>query len=270
MTFNLHTAFSEAMLNFQTMLKYSLGYYEHAKTAFDSTESLSSIKRAYYSTGNYYKAAEYQQKLIDRDSSRTNDWMAIGSYKMMSGEYEPALAAFNKADELDTTNQMVSFNLALYYSIKDENDKAREILINNVSNQKGARAQGETRVRLANILNESEVKSDLELAAAHYNHSLNYFLQSLQSNSSVPSLYMWAGIAYLGLHDYGNAINYLHSAEFMETRPFYQGMIYLWLGKAYLANDEPEQAREFFSQVLTVYAADYHQTEARKYLDQNK
>ena len=92
----------------------------------------------------------------------------------------------------------------------------------------------------------------------------------LQANSSNSSVYMWMGIAYLGLDDYTNAINNLHIAEFLESRPFYQGMIALWLGKAYLNSNNSEQAKEYLAQVLSYASADYHQVEAKELLNQIK
>lgn len=266
-TFIIHTSFAELMLNYDAMLRYSLGYYDIAKTSFDTTEALNRIKRAYFSTGNFYKTVEFQQKIVNYDTTRAKNWMALGSYKMMVGEYDEALECFTKAKSLDSVNQMTNFNLALYYIIKKDNAAAKELLINNLSNQKEAQAQGESRLMLANILNQSDEKSNLEKAAEYYNQGLSIFAQMIQSNSSAPSLYMWCGIASLGLYDYANALNYLHTAEFIETRPFYMGMINLWLGKTYLANEEPEIAREYFTKVLSEYSADYHQKEAREYLD---
>ena len=74
-----------------------------------------------------------------------------------------------------------------------------------------------------------------------------------------------AQAAYLQA-DYQQAVNilknYLPRADQQK-----QAEINLWLGKTYLANEEPEIAREYFTKVLSGYSADYHQKEAREYLD---
>jgi hypothetical protein len=54
---------------------------------------------------------------------------------------------------------------------------------------------------------------------------------------------------------------------FLESRPFYIGMINLWLGKAADLRNKRELARKHFSEVMAVPSAAYHQDEAQKYLD---
>lgn len=266
MTFSIHSSLAEMMFNYETMLKYSNGYYNNALTAYDTTESLNSIKRAYFNRGDYYKTADYMKKIIKRDTTNQIEWMALGSYRMMCGEYDEAFECFTKAKSLDSLNHMINFNLALYYSIKGENNKARKLLVNNITNTQGTPAQGETLVLLANILSQSEKKSDLEKASEYYSLAIRIFNQSLQTNPSASPLLMWSGIAYAGMYDYKNALDFLHTAEFIETRPFYIGMINLWLGKVNIATGDKDIAGEYFNKVLSNLSADYHQNEAREYL----
>jgi len=72
----------------------------------------------------------------------------------------------------------------------------------------------------------------------------------------------------LGLDDAANAYNHLQVALFLETRPFYQGLTTLLLGKTADVMGERELAREYYGQVLALPAAAYHQAEAQKYLDE--
>jgi hypothetical protein len=75
---------------------------------------------------------------------------------------------------------------------------------------------------------------------------------------------MWLGICYLGMGDTGSAQDYLTTALFLETRPFYQGMIELWLGKVADVRGEHDVAREHYGRVMSLPAAIYHQDEARE------
>jgi hypothetical protein len=54
---------------------------------------------------------------------------------------------------------------------------------------------------------------------------------------------------------------------FLETRPFYQGMIKLWLGKVADIRGERRVARDYYQQVLAGASAHYHQEEARRLID---
>jgi len=71
----------------------------------------------------------------------------------------------------------------------------------------------------------------------------------------------------LGLGETGNANNHLQTALFLETRPFYLGMINLWLGKAADVMKDHAVACGFYEKVLSLPSAEYHQQEAKKYLD---
>jgi uncharacterized protein HemY len=91
--------------------------------------------------------------------------------------------------------------------------------------------------------------------------------QQLRLHRASPTAYLWLGIAFLGLGDTGLAAERLRTALFLETRPFYLGMINLWLGKVADALGDRAAARDSYGKVLMLPSADYHQKEARKYLD---
>lgn len=267
----MYYAFSteaEVMLNYKLSNTYNLGYLNAAKTQDDSLRALDLLKRSSFFLGNYYKAAEYQQELLKVNDTNATGWMALGSYEMMNGEYDKSLKDFQKAESLDTASQMIKFNLALYYVNRGDDKKARELLMTNFSNDKGSSAQGESRVLLANILKNSKNKSDREQAGKYFLQAVNMYKGLLEANPSAPSTYMWLGIAHLGLYEYDKAINNLHIAEFIESRPFYVGMIQLWLGKAYLAAGNKEEAKKYFSKVFSTSSAVYHQDEAKKLLEE--
>jgi tetratricopeptide (TPR) repeat protein len=139
-------------------------------------------------------------------------------------------------------------------------------LINNLSSGKGAKAQGESLVMLAEILNHTDVKSNQEKAAQYYKQAVRIFTQSLQANNGATPLLLWNGIAHAGLYEYDKALDYLHTAEFVENRPFYLGMIYLWLGKVYQADGNNDEAKIYFTKVLSNLSADYHNSEAQELL----
>ena len=68
----------------------------------------------------------------------------------------------------------------------------------------------------------------------------------------------------LGKDDTSNANDQIISAIFLETRPFYQGLGYLWLGKLADLRKEREVAKEYYAKVLELPAAKYHQAEAKR------
>lgn len=105
------------------------------------------------------------------------------------------------------------------------------------------------------------------MAVTYYNEALPMFDQQLRIRKASPTAYLWLGIAFLGLGDTDMAAEYLRAALFIETRPFYLGMINLWLGKVADALGDRATARDLYSKVMLQSSADYHQKEAQKYLD---
>lgn len=262
---------SEMMMKYDLMHTYNIAYFENATSINDSLRALGNLKRSAFFTGNYYHAVEYQQQLIDlMPTERAIDWMALGSYSLMAGTDNQALSYFTKAFEVDSTDNLVKFNLALYYKTIGNSKKAKEILLSNFSGIKGAGTQGETRIILADILAESDKKTDQEAAGRYYQETINLYTRMIQSNNSLPSAYMWLGKSYLGIKDYENAINNLLVGRFIESTPFYLGMIDLLLGKAYVASDNIELAEQYLTSVISSTSAVYHQTEAKELLEQLK
>ncbi|MCK4573897.1 MAG: hypothetical protein KAU36_05975 [candidate division Zixibacteria bacterium] len=257
---------AEQTLNYNLFLKYSRAFLDNAATRPDSLRALGLVKRAYFFTGDYYRATDIERTMLAIDSTAAMEWMALGTYLMMNGYYAEAYTNLAHAKSLDTASQVIDFNIALYHMCQDDTATAAQILTDNLSGEKGAMAQGETRVVLANIYKTSDDKNKRELAERYYREAMSGFQQTLQVHSSSPSLYMWLGIAQFGLDDPEAAVRDFETALFLETRPFYLGMINLWQGKAYLAAGHEAQARECFSAVLNQASADYHQREARQFL----
>jgi tetratricopeptide (TPR) repeat protein len=105
------------------------------------------------------------------------------------------------------------------------------------------------------------------MAITYYNEAVPMYDQQLRLYRASPTTYLWLGIAFLGLGDTNEAAEHLRTALFLESRPFYLGMINLWLGKVADALEDRAAARDFYGKVLLQPSADYHQKEARKYLD---
>jgi Flp pilus assembly protein TadD len=259
---------AEQMLNYSPMLEYSRGFLRIAATPQDSLRALRLLKRACFFTGDYYEATRVQEAMLQIDSTDATGWMARGSYRMMNGYYDEALADLLKARSLDPSNQMIALNLAMNYIYRGQEASAGEILHENITDGKGAMAQSEIRILLAEILEKSNDSTDRKRARDYYQAAASILQQTLSIRRSSATQYLWLAMALLGLEETEGAIEHLQIAEFLETRPFYTGMINLWLGKAYAQSGRKQQARDHLAKVLAVAAADYHQREAQKYLEQ--
>ncbi len=257
---------AEAMRDYPLMLEYAKGIQPYAKTLSDSLYFLKLVERAHFLNGDYYAATETEAQQLQLDSTDARKWMSSGSYKLMNGLYEDALKDLKKAEAIDDTDPFVLFNLAQYYLVIDDKETAKEILLRIVGNTTTGEAQAESRVLLGNLLRVSKNKQDRAMAITYYQEAISMFAQQLQAHAAASDSRMWMGISYLGMDDKGSARELLDAALFLETRPFYIGMTYLWLGKLADVNGDRTAAKSFYRTLLNYPAAVYHQKEAKTLL----
>ena len=264
--FSHHIDKAEVMMDYPLMLKYAKGMLPLIKKTGDSVIAYSALKRAYFLTGDYYGAAEAQRVLLGIDSINALGWMALAGYEMMNGLYDSARIHLEIAADLDPENAIIQFNLGLNYLLRYDTTTARQkftdiIVSNNTS------SPPEARIMLAELLRSTGNAQDKAKAMTYYNDALSIYQQQASKGEPMPTAELWMGIASLGLDDTGNAFNFLELANFLETRPFYLGMINLWLGKLADIRGDHVTAKNHYGVVLAQPSADYHQREARKYIE---
>ena len=262
-----YTDRAEAMLNEPGMLRYAKELLPLAADRNDSLKALSMQVRAHFFSGEYYAAGERQEMKLALDSTDASGWMALAAYRMMNGEYEAAAENLNHAQRLDSASQLIAFNRGFNQLLQGDRDAAVRIFEDVVATRGMSGTQTESRVMLGYILLHSEDEALQAQATTYFSEVINSLsAQSARHNPS-PSQFMWLGICYLGVGDTGSAQDHLQTALFLETRPFYQGMIELWLGKTADVRGEHDVAREHYQSVLTLPAAVYHQNEAREFME---
>ncbi len=264
--FRLYAERAEQMRDYRHMQQYAEAYLAHAATEEDSVASLNLLKRVHFFTGDYYRATEVMETLTRMNPESSRNWMELAAYRMMNGYYEQARADLMKASSLDSTDQLVTFNLALNHLVAGERDRASELLFDVVTSPSSA-AGREARVLLADILRTSDNEDDRALAVTYLKEAIAVSEQELRIRRASAAAYLWSGMAHLGLGETDVASELLDVALFLETRPFYIGLIYLSLGKVADVLGDRAAARDFYGRVLAVASSDYHQKEARQYLD---
>ena len=256
---------AEAMFNYKLMLRYSRTAVELSKTHQDSVRHLSLLKRACLFNGDYYGATEAQQALVQLESSSASYWMTLGTYRMMNGLYDEAYDDISTAFGLDSTSHSIRFNLAMNYLHRGDEETAAGHLTQIVNQPSKGGPHAGAMVMLADILRRSADEKDRGLATQYYAQAIRGLEMSLQSGTPSPSVHLWLGMSYLGMDRYSEARGYLEGALFLETRPFYLGMMHLWLGKLADVTNERQAAIDHYSEVLALPSADYHQREAQTY-----
>lgn len=255
----------ETMRDYRQMLVYSEDMLMHASTYHDSIAALTNLSRACFFNGNYYRATEYARKQAELQSNSARALMGLAAYQMMNGLYEDAEVSLNDARQIDSTDMFVAFNLALNHLYQGRRQDA-VLLLDQVVKKAEAAPVVESRLTLASILFQSGKSADAERAQRLCRDAADKLAPVLAGGTSSSATYLWAGIAYLGLDDTGTAWDYLQVANMLESRPFYRGMVNLWLGKVSDARGEHDVARDYYGRVLSLASSDYHQQEARRLL----
>ena len=258
---------AEAMFNYDLMRYYADAMVQQADSPSDSMLAMMIQKEACFLAGDYYCATLAQETLLKLRPNDPSALLSLAGYEMMNGLYAEARLNLEHGLEIDSTDNLLRCNLGLNYLVTGDDSTARKILIEVADNPVSPIAQVEAKIMLANILRKSDRKVDRTKATGYYQDGLNAFQQQLQINPAQPTAHLWSGIASLGLDDTGNAFKNLETALFIETRPFYIGMINLWLGKTSDVHGDHNAARDYYGAVLAGSSAHYHQEEARKYLD---
>ena len=258
-----YTNQAEAMFDYSQVKKYTLELLNSSTTLMDSLAVMPGLVQASFNTGNYYEATEYQSLLTKLQPYFSGNLLALAAYQMMSGMYDKSFGSLERAKEADSTSQFIEFNFGLHALNNGEIERGWQIMAGIILNSAAGGPQGEARALYGNYLAQSSSEKDKALATQYCMEAIGAFGQSIRSGDASSEAYLWSGIAYLGLGDTGNAWDHLWLARQIDTRPFYVGLANLWLGKVADVMGDHEVAREFYGMVISGYAADYHQAEAR-------
>lgn len=257
---------AEAMFDYDLMHQYAGALLDEASKKTDSLLGLSILKRSSFLTGDYYAATAVQEKLLQNNPSDAAGYMALAGFKMMNGLYEEARKDLEKGMELNSSDNLIKFNLGMYYLYTNDIEQARIILTDLLAISNMA-ANAEAKIMLSYIIRTSGTESEQTIATNYFHEARNVFTQQIQNQMSSANAYLWLGISSLGLEDTDNAFSYLETALFLETRPFYVGMIYLWMGKTSDVMGDHDAAKDYYGLVLAGTSADYHQKEAKKLIN---
>ncbi|UCC43639.1 MAG: hypothetical protein JSU65_10940 [Candidatus Zixiibacteriota bacterium] len=258
---------AEVLFRHELVEDYGKSMLAVAKTHRDSVDAVARLARTSLFSGEYYDAISYQKQLMELNVVTSKVLMALGSFQMMAGYYHQAAEVLQRAKAADSTDQLVDFNIAMNHLHLGDKQMAQQILTGIVDFPTETSPQAEGRVILGNILMESDDPA-IKLKATNYYHEAIALLgKTVRTSAPSAQQQLWNGIAHLGIDDTGAALDYLETALYLETRAFYTGMIYLWLGKLADVRGERDVARHYYGKVLSHPSADYHQQEARRLLD---
>ncbi len=258
---------SETMFQYPLMTRYRTEQLKLVESRSDSLHVLSELGRACLFNGDYEDAAKWQAMLVTLDTApQAGSLMTLATYRLMLGEYDSANAELVRAQQMDTANLMIAFNIAHCALLKGNKQEAQRLFEDVIGKANDGPASAESRIMLANLLRESKLTVDQRRAIEYYATAIQQLSMTTSGSFISAGSLMWSGIAYLGQGDTGTAQDYLSTALFLETRPFYQTMEYLWLGKTADLRGERDVAQQYYRAALESRGAEYHRDEAKALL----
>ena len=261
-----HTQLADALFRYDKSIEYAQALLNISESRVDSMIAFDLLKTGYFNSGDYYNALEIQKKvqlIIDNSIGRMN----MGIYNLMNGNYQDALSELLTSKELDTTNTVAEFNIALCYLLMKDSTQAKEKFQKIITNNKEHSPVAESRIMLGKILIHSNDKNTQAKAMTYFSEAITILENRLSSQPSSVNLHVWLGSAYLGLGDTDNAYTYLISAATLEKRPFYLGLIYLETGKVVDMLNDHDAAKQYYNQVIAIPSTAYQQEEARMLIE---
>jgi tetratricopeptide (TPR) repeat protein len=256
---------AETMFRYGQMRGYAQFLIDQAESEKAALRFIPILSRACFNEGDYYRATEYQQRLTAVDTVAGRFYLTLATYQMAAGEYDRARQSLEMALNISPDFHVARFNLALNRLITGDSAAARAILEKLVSLPPGQGPAAESRVLLADILRDSSEESEKEKAQTLYTRAEAMMQQALGIQPYASVYHLWAGLAAMGRGLLPTARDYLETADFLEARAFYSGLISLSLGKLSDLQDERDQALHHYREVLASPSAAYHQEAARRY-----
>jgi len=189
----------------------------------------------YYSSGNLAEAEEILLKVLDYEKKLPEAFKVavynnLGAVSTLSGKYDNALVYFNKAEEIESSNNSSSKSL------------------------------GDIYINKANILVRKRIYTT---AFEYFEKSIDIYKSSSKNNpeieTSIASAYLNLGIAYIDVGEIKKALDYLNKSMKIRLKNKLPGLelVYLNLAKAYVKSGENLIAEESFKKSINFFINEY-------------
>lgn len=254
---------AEALQDYQTALSLTQTVLASVLKRSDSVVILDRIARYHFFLGNYEAATEVQDLKKSLDSLAVD--ISHPAYLMMQGKYDEAKPILLALQISDSANPAVPFNLGVLAAAQGNLAEAKKQWRLASAKGTGSGAQ-EAAVLLAHQLLASSDVAEHKSAAPMLARAVQRFGSVVGRHMVSPQALLWSGAAWLGQGNTTDAYAALMTADFVERRPLYRGMISLWLGRLHDLRGERDMARRYYQRVIDLPSAAYTKTEAEQHL----
>jgi len=266
--FDHYASRANALYQTDLQIEYMKKMAEYDMTRADSVDSWKKLSVVYYQYGHYYDAVDGYRRLIAIDSSLPLYWQVLGNLDMINGEYDKAWGCFDTVLSLDTTYATAGLLQAKITAIRGDTAKAIEMAEKFYATEQNISGKIEFMLFLGEMYGTPGGNYDSATADGYYTDALVWSQEMIPKVQNDPIYNLRAGLAYLGLGQYDEAIQFLGLVEFTEMRAYYQGLIKMSLGKAHDLMGDRETAVDYYRAALSVPLAAFHRDLCEKYIQE--
>lgn len=238
-----------------------------AESKGDTLNALQGLGNSYYMCGRYDDALSIYNVKSRYFPQDPRVWNTLGNINYLMGDSEIAKKNYHQANGLDTNYVDPLISLGKIFLISEEYDSAR--IYFDLVEKKNTGLEGIIDLNLG-MAEIHRISGDSLGAEEKFRNALDFsrvFISQVPERA-VPYLKAGESLLELGFPD--SALTYLELAEFLEHRPFYQGELFLAMGKAYHLTGEKDMAQLYFQMVLDMPAAESDKKVAKRFLKKLK
>lgn len=265
--FDFYAARSGALLRRSTRRQYLETMQAYDSDRADTVATWTRLALLYYQSGDYYRAIEGYRQLIASDTVRPMYYQILGNLHLANGDYDAASAAFDSALALDTTLVAAALMKARILAIRGDTTEALALTRDYFGRETSLPEKAAFLLQLGEFTHAGGPDHDSAAADNYYADALYWLNKIIEQNQPDPVYYLRAGTAALGLREYQQALSYLETAHFVETRELFLGEILLRIGQVHDALGNREQALTYYREALNSQIAAYQRDICIQFID---
>ena len=255
-----------AINNTKQQLEYLEEMPKYDVYRFDTLDTHSKLASTYYQIGDYGKALREFQFLEKEDTAKTLNWQIIGNLYLINAELDSAWAAFDSAYAIDTNYVAARLLQAKILAIRGDTTSAIKLAEDNYEKEQSIPGQIEFLLLMGGLYKNSAMYQDTAKSEKYFSDAAALSSNIMNKVPDDPVYKLRTGLAYFGLRQYRDAIQYLELAQFTEQRAYHMGRILLHLGMLYDVIGERDKAIEYYKACIEHRSAEYHRELCRQYI----
>lgn len=265
--FDYYASRAGALFDFKKQIEYYEEMKKYDQSRNDSVDTWKKLGQIYYQYGEYYKAQEAYQRLIKIDSSLPVYHQIMANLYIINGKYDDGWRESDTVYAHDSNYVSSQLLKARILVIKGDTAQALRLAGDFYQAEKSTAGKIEFLLFLGKIYGQKGKYHNGATARQNFSDALAWSTEMISKSPDDPIHKLRAGLAYLGLKEYGKASEYLKMAEFTELRPLFLGEILIALGNLDDLRSDHKEGIMYYQRALSYPLSVYQRDLCVKYID---